>query len=40
MGVEVDASTDGIKVGNERGGLGGNPAEDANSMMNGEWLRW
>jgi len=35
MGVEIDASTD-VKVGNERGGMGGNPAEDAHAMMNGE----
>eukprot|EP00598_Pedospumella_elongata_P007550 CAMPEP_0184969154 /NCGR_PEP_ID=MMETSP1098-20130426/1988_1 /TAXON_ID=89044 /ORGANISM="Spumella elongata, Strain CCAP 955/1" /LENGTH=692 /DNA_ID=CAMNT_0027490891 /DNA_START=155 /DNA_END=2233 /DNA_ORIENTATION=+ len=33
MGVEIDASTD-VKVGNERGGMGGNPAEDAHAMMN------
>lgn len=36
MGVEIDASTDGMKVNNERGGAGAMTAEDAHSMMNGE----
>lgn len=35
MGVVIDASTDGMKVSNERGGLGGNPAEEAHNLMNG-----
>lgn len=36
MGVEIDATTDGMKVNNERGGpSGSNPAEEAHALMNG-----
>jgi hypothetical protein len=36
MGVEIDATTDGMKVNNERGGpAGSNPAEEAHALMNG-----
>jgi hypothetical protein len=37
MGVEIDASTDGVKLNNERGGGGGNPAEEAQALMNGAY---
>ena len=38
MGVEIDASTDGMKVNNERGGPALNPAEEIHNQINGTYL--